>query len=316
MADVLTWDQVYEQFTQYFGQQDYQGAYDLITAGRDQLPEQVEAVDYYRLCALARLGQHQELFQMLEDKMAQGFWYSEFLMRQSPSFAPLQGNAEFEQLIAKNLDLMSKDVQESRVSIEEPQGASQPYPAIIALHGNGQNNTASFEAWKPAAAQGWLIAAPLSSQQMWRGSAVWDEYERATNDVTAAYEKIKDKIDPERLIIGGFSMGGQTAIQMGLEGKFGANKFIALGPGGAGMDKPEEYFAPMFEAAKARGVRGYIAMGDIDTTIPQEAIQRLVSMFNEAGIPCGFEWVTGSAHVYPDNFAEIIARGIAFVEQQ
>lgn len=315
MDKALTWDKLYGQFMECFGQQDYHGAYDVLTAGREQVPDQLEAVDYYRICALARLGQTERVYEMIEDKLARGFWYSEYILRASPSFALLQGTEEFERLVAVNMQRMSEHPSESAVSISEPEGVAPPYPAIIALHGNGQTQQEAFHAWQPASRQGWLVAAPLSSMLVWRGSAVWDDYERAVEDVDAAHQLINGKIDAERLLIGGFSMGGQVAIQMGLEGRFGAKGFISLGPGGPGMDQPEEYFGSMFAAAQARGVQGYIIAGDADDTIPYEAIRRLVSLLNEAGIPCGFETLPGLGHVYPEHFSEVVARGIAFIER-
>src|SRR5262245_14430842 len=147
MADVLTWDAVYEQFMQAFAKQDWQAGYDVMTAARDSLPEQAESVDYFRLCALARLGENERLFKMLADKLHTGFWYSEFIMRASPSFAPLQGNPEFERFTELYSERANMDTSDEVLTIIPPQTAHQPYPAIIALHGNQQTSREARDAW-------------------------------------------------------------------------------------------------------------------------------------------------------------------------
>src|SRR5207302_398594 len=123
---------------------------------RAQLPNEAEEIDYLRLCALARLNQHAHLYQMLEDKLAAGFWYSEYILRASPSFAPLQGDAEFERLVQKNIDRAKTDVRESVLLSVRPRGDAQPYSSIVALHGNGHGMREAHGAGQAAGAQGLL----------------------------------------------------------------------------------------------------------------------------------------------------------------
>ena len=44
---------------------------------------------------------------LIEDKLNAGFWYSEDLFRQTPSFAALQGQPAFEQIVARSLEIMN-----------------------------------------------------------------------------------------------------------------------------------------------------------------------------------------------------------------
>ncbi len=319
MSEALSFNQVYEQFAQCFQQGEYQAAYDLVSQVREQFPADAETIDYLRICAVARLGDTARVCRMIEEKHRQGLWYGEAIFRRTPSFQPLQGHPEFERLAAMHQQLAEADRERGGLLVAEPAGGCAPEggvcPLIIALHGNGQTNRHAHEAWQPAAAMGWLVGAPLSSQAMRKDAAMWDDYATASQDVLNASSKLTTEyaVDPKRVILGGFSMGGETAIRMALEGKLGVRGFIALGPGGPGMDAPEETFAGLRDGARERGLRGAILSGDADDTIPQEAIRRLVGMLNEAGIPCHFETAPGIGHVYPENFGEMIARSVAFI---
>jgi dienelactone hydrolase len=317
MAEVRTWDHVYDQFIEIAGTGDYQAALALLNEEREHFPENQEATDYYRLCMTARVAPAARVFEMLQSKLDADFWYGEHILRASPSLGPLQGNPEFERLVALHTARQQSFTPEHNIAVLEPTGASAPLPAMIALHGNMSNHEEAAAAWAPVADQGRLIGVPLSSQLIWKGTAVWDDYETARRDAKAAFDNLSAThgTDPHSLILGGFSMGGETAIRITLDGSLPARGFIALGPGGPSMENPEQVFAPLLASATEHDLRGYIILGESDTTIPQQAIHRLIAMLNEAGIPCGHETLPGVAHAYPTNFSEIIARALAFVAQ-
>ena len=53
---------------------------------------------------------------------------------------------------------------------------------------------------------------------------------------------------------------------------------------------------------RARGLRGYVFLGEQDDTVPHDEIRTIVSSLNDHGIPCELEMVPGIAHDYPEDF--------------
>lgn len=249
MVEARTFDNMYDDFIKQLGDGNYQAAYDLLTQERDQYPNQSEATDYYRLCMLARLGDMKRLFKMFDEKMSAGFWYGEYLLRASPSFAPLQNIPEFESLVMQNVERQNSYQPDGGMIVFEPDGTG-PFPTIIALHGNQQTNVQAAKAWRPITESGWLVGVPLSSQFIWKDAAIWDDYEIAKTDILATYQTLDNQhnLDSAHVILGGFSMGGETAIKAALEGLIPVSGFLVLGPGGGGMDDVEGTFPPLIES--------------------------------------------------------------------
>jgi hypothetical protein len=81
MAEVRTWDHIYEQFMEIAGSGDFQVALDLLAQERDHFPENQDAIDYYRLCMMARVGPEARVYEMLQSKLDEGFWYGEHVLR-------------------------------------------------------------------------------------------------------------------------------------------------------------------------------------------------------------------------------------------
>src|SRR5690349_12140206 len=93
-----TFDDLQEETMRLYQQGDYGATLDLLTREGDQFPDEGSWVLYMRACMAARVGQPAETVRLLDEALAQGYWYGEPVMRQSPSFLPLQGQPEFERV--------------------------------------------------------------------------------------------------------------------------------------------------------------------------------------------------------------------------
>jgi predicted esterase len=185
---------------------------------------------------------------------------------------------------------------------------------VLALHGNGSNGRQALNGWQPLVSKGWLLAAAQSSQIISTNMFVWDNHETALGEVKEHYERLCSDypVDTEKVIVAGFSMGGDTALRAVLSGTIEARGFILLGPGGPTIDAPEGYL-PSIEAGKERILRGYIIVGDADAIIGPEPLQSLSTSLNEHGIPCQLEIIPGLGHDYPPDFKPVIERALQFV---
>ncbi len=269
----------------------------------------------------ARIGRNDHAIDLLREAGSKGIWYGEAIMRQSPSWQPLQGLPAFEEMAA----LFKQREKEAYVGpimlVEEPVGGcspDKPCPTLLTLHGNGGNARLSLQGWRGASEMGWLQASLQSSLVRASDSFVWDDQDVVLPEIAAHYTDLSTRynIDKDRVILAGFSMGGETALRATLSGAIPVEGFILLGPGGPTVDEPDQFLPMMQEAqSSGRSLRGYVFLGEQDDLIIHDAVRKLVILLNENNIPCHLESVPTIAHEYPDDFAPYIARAIAFIEQ-
>lgn len=226
----------------------------------------------------------------------------------------------FERLAEINIARERAAQAEPQLLTKEPaQGCTEERacPLFVALHGNGDTAANTLVAWETVTDWGWLLAAPQSSQLLTVNSPVWNNQEIAVRDVAQHYAALQTQfnIDSERCIVAGFSMGGETALRVALSGTIPARGFVLLGPGGPTIETPDAWL-PLIEQGAARGMRGYIFVGEEDTGIPQDRIRSLVELLNTHNLPCVFETLPDLRHVYPPDFAPALDRALSFIESQ
>lgn len=310
-------EDLYDAVMEHYGRQEFASAYELLTAEGPRFPEDATMALYLRSCLAARLGERDQAIAILREALDRGFWFSEAVMRQSPSWQPLQGEPAFEELAAVAITRAEAARADPLVLPLVPLPGLLPgqrYPLVFALHGNGDNAAHTLRGWGALAQQGWLLAALQSSQPVSSSQFVWDDQERALADIASRYERFAAEfpVDQSRVILAGFSMGGETALRACLAGTIPARGFLLLGPGGPTIDEPQDWL-PLIEAARGRGLRGYILMGETDATIPHDAIRELAALLNREGIPCELEEIPGLRHDYPADAGPYLRRALAFI---
>ena len=304
-----------------YREQDYAGAFDLLTADGPRHPGHETDVTYMRSCLAARKGDYRAAVEILEQAVAQGSWFGEMLLRRTPSWQPLQGRPDFERVAAACLQRQRAEQAgrpPAHYSALLPAGGAPPYRSIIALHGNGENPRKALDGWRAVPGEGWLLAAIESSQIIQSDGYVWDDTEVALREIREQYAALAadHELSADHLVIAGFSMGGYTALRVALSGTIPARAFILLGPGGPDPDADDPAsWLPLIQQARARGLqpRGYLLAGQDDEMTTVETQRTLAGFLTEQGIPCGFEAVPGVAHAYPLDFGPIIRRALAFV---
>lgn len=318
-----TFNDLNTEMARLYGEQNYSGVYDLLTEEGERFPEEAFTILYMRSCMAARMGRNDHAVDLLREADSKGIWYGEVLMRQSPSWLPLQGSQDFEEM-ATIFKQREKDAYVGPLMlVEEPAGGcspDKPCPTLITLHGNQQNARRSLAGWHAAGEFGWLQASLQSSLVMSSDSFVWDDQDVVLPEIAAHYADLTARynVDTSRVILAGFSMGGETALRASLTGTIPVEGFILLGPGGPTINDAEpELWLPLIEQAKeaGRSLRGYVFVGELDNTIPHDGIRKIVELLTDNGIPTEFESIPDYAHEYPTDFAPHIARAIAFIEQ-
>ena len=298
-----TYDEMNAEAMRLYQDQDYAAVLDHLDREGDRYPEMAHKVYYLRSCMAVRVGKPELAVQLIEEALDKGFFYGERIMRDSPSWQPLQGTPEFERLVAICKVRQAEAQAGAALLTAEPEGGCRedsPCPALVALHGNMDDGASALIGWRAAVSQGWLLAAIQSSQVAMTKTYLWDDQETAMRDLEVRYAELRrlHAIDTNRVVIAGFSLGGETALRAALSGAIPARGFILLGPGGLTIDTPEAWL-PLITQGAERNLRGYVLLGEEDAGVPHDAICALVELLNANGIPCHLEILPGLAHEYP-----------------
>jgi poly(3-hydroxybutyrate) depolymerase len=297
-------------------------ALEILNEAVGQFPANRTEADYLRSCLAVRVNDIPLTYQILDKLYADGIWFAESIFRDSPSYAPLQGNPEFEQRIKSHAELhtQARASGPAQLFTLAPVGdrstPDSPTPIIFHLHGNNSHPTLELPNWQPAADAGWLVASPAAEDVLWAGGhAAWPDHESAERQVAAHFTHLKKDytIDESQIILTGFSMGGDVAIAQTLKGSIiPARGFLVVGPGGPMIDEPESY-RPLIEGAKNRNLRGVIMVSRADGAIEPDKTAQLAQMLNDGGVPCRFVFYPDEGHVYPADFDKRLADALAFV---
>lgn len=314
-----TFKELQTQLQQLYEAEEYSAAVKLITQGFERYPERRPVLDYWRFTLSARAGDLDEALRAIEEAQMNGSWFSELIMRQSPSLKQLQGDKRFEALILRNQEIAEQDQRSVfPFYVLRPEGkcreGKNACPLLIGLHANGGTVQSSIEFWKPIAASGWLVAAVQSSQAWMKGAYIWDDREIAELEIQRDYESLIEhyRINPWQTVLAGHGMGGETAIWLALNKSIDVHLFLAICPHGLTIEAPAEWIELLRESPPV-GMRGYILTGELDETIPQESIKNMVEIFNENGIRTELEIVPGVECDFSPEYEAAILRGLNFL---
>ncbi|MFX0171164.1 MAG: dienelactone hydrolase family protein [Candidatus Hodarchaeota archaeon] len=287
----------------------YKEVIDFLKDVPNQYPDRKPAIYYHQICAASKLSQYDLSIQLIQEILDEGGWYSEMVLRQSPSLKPLQDIPEFEKLLKISVE-RSKHVSSSEHNITLiPDKTNPPYPLMLALHAGSGFIEEEFESWKTIVDQGYILGMPRSSNVFWSGkdSAYWPDHESASNQIKAYVEKINidNTLDLERTILGGLSSGGELAIWLALTNPIPICGFIVVAPGGQWMNDPDKWKS-IIKDTRNKELKGLIILGEEDKAVPHESIHQLVNMLNDRGISCQFIKYPGLGHWYPPDFTDIL----------
>jgi predicted esterase len=259
--------------------------------------------------------------QLLEEALEAGLWWAEAQLREESDLQSLQGLPQFEQLV-EVCQKRHAEAQAQAVPVLltlQPEGGCQaglqPCPLLLALHGNDQTAEGSVGFWRSAVSRGWLLALPQSSQVRGPDGYIWNDQDRAVREIQEHYATLCEQyaIDPDRVVLAGFSRGGELAIWLALSGTIEVRGFIAVGPGGPYTNEPDKW-APLIEASQGRGLRGYLVVGEQDIFC-YEGTQALAALLKSRDIPCELEVHPNLGHDFPPDFQQSLARALEFLLQ-
>ena len=306
-----TWDAVEREFWHLYRSGAYAQALDLVIENEALFSRRGRFYNW-KMCMAARVGDIRLALETLQEALDTGIWFGHASLREDEDLEPLQGLPEFERLAAICEQRYATAAAQATPQLltMEPEHASPPYPLLMALHGNNSNSEASVDFWRAAANRGWLLTLPQSSQLGDFDAYVWNDRERAIAEVREHDAAIRREyeVDPARVVVGGFSMGGGLAAWLAVSGAIEARRFIAVGP----YLEDVGQLRPLIEARPDRKLRGYIVVGDQDDPCYQIA-QEIATLLQSYEISCQLEVHPNLGHVFPPGFEDSLAKGLDFI---
>ena len=282
-----------------YGRGEWAEALEAAEAYAAQAPEEAEPV-YWTACIRSRAGDADGALAAFRAGSERGFWWSPAMLREDPDIEFARGAPGFADVVAISERRMAearKDVEPTLLS------AGEGDRVLLALHGRMGVVGEALEAWLPAVAAGFRVAALGSSQLLSPGVAGWDDLSVARRELDWA----EGKLGTAPRVLGGFSQGGMIAIAEAVGGR--AAGFVALAPsvGRVGMPTLEELRPHLGRP----GLRGAIVIGADDFRL--DAARELAAAADEVGTPLLLEVVDGLDHAYPSDLDDRLPRLLAFV---
>lgn len=326
----LSKESVQQQIFALYLEKRYADALAMLDREGGHFPEMAQRVYFWRMCFQSLLDRPDDALDTFQGALDEGLWFAEDELRIETDLASLRALPRFKELatISKTRQVAAQaKCGPALLTLLPPAQAkaTQPYPLLVALHGNNSNAAKSEAFWRPAIECGWLVALPQSSQLSTQGLEAayrWDNFGisiRETRAHDAGLRRAFD-IDPQRTVVGGFSMGGRLAVWLALSQAIPARGLVAVGPYLAGgppdqeapLPYPLDAWLPEIDAAKGRGIRAFLIIGDKDEGCYADTV-KLADMLKARGVPCELKVYRGMAHVFPPDFPQVLVEALGFV---
>ena len=270
-----------------------------------EYPERDGNTYYWRICLHAITGQRELALQVFEEALKRGVWWSEERLRSDSDLDSLQGDPEFERLVTLSNEKHKQTTAEPELFVYQPEGTG-PFPLLFVLHARNSSAERDVPFWKSVVKQGWMLAMPQSSQPSSPLSFVWDDREKAMNEVVEHFHSLMKKysIDRNRIVVAGFSQGAARAIELVMSKQIKANGFIAIVPGTIDINELSNWT----DSSQAKGV---LISGGRDPRY--EMFQQINEIFLQKELPLMFENYPEMGHDFPNNFEAVLQKGLEFI---
>ena len=317
MPEFASFDELQQEVFPYFEKPEtVQHAYDILTEAFPRYPEHADLLYNWRYCAAALLGKTDLAIGIMQEALDASHWWGEDYLRSESDLASLQDLPEFNRLVEISEARRQEAQAEAKplmLTLPLPAPANEPLPLLMALHGNSMNAQISIENWESAVDQGWLTALLQSSQISGPDMYVWNDFEWGAREIKSHYQELSEKhqIDPARLVISGFSKGGEMAIWMTLKEIIPMAGFIAVNPGGPFIQEPDNWNPLLEECKSLSELRGFFVVGEDD--LNAENVKAVCEMLVSHGLPCKLILASEIAHDFPVNFDQILSQALEYV---
>lgn len=307
--ETMTFNELTGKMVALYNEKKFEEALQLIEQHLDAFPEQAARLTYWRMCFLSLMGRSEDVFSVFRQGLDSGLWWQEELFA-DPDLNAVRDLPEFQRLIT----VSHERYQEAQGQIERDYTVLAPeppssglYPLLITLHGRNGNKESDIVRWELARQRGWLVLAVQSTQPVFQGAYHWDNPERGFADLLYYYDQAVEQyqIDPQRVVIAGFSQGSGMAIYTALTQTLPVRGFIGIGTWWADANQLD---------LQGEQVRGYFITGEKDHTL--ERAREIQDVLRKNNIPFAEEVHADLGHEFSSDFGTSFDKAIDFIFQE
>ncbi|MFA8436853.1 MAG: hypothetical protein ACEPOZ_20285 [Marinifilaceae bacterium] len=308
------YEQLDDSVMVFYQNEQWGKAIQLLEKHMNQFPEKQYESEWALIVLHTCAKQYSEALKVIKKGNEKNNWYG--ISPDSELFKPLQKLEGYASIIAKNnhLKQLAKEKSKPQSIIDLPSNYThdRKYPLFIALHGWGEDVPFFKKFWHSELLKKEYIVLFVQSSQVanMKGFA-WTDTKLAQKEITNAYRDILDKyaINENQVIIGGFSQGASTSLNLCLQNRIPVRGFISLCPG-----KPESFTPDLVKEMNNRKLRGVILTGEFDNSLEQQ--KEMMAQFKSLDFPCSFTIEKNISHWFPDDLNKKIEEGISYILKQ
>jgi dienelactone hydrolase len=302
----MTFREVTDRLIALYGEKKFEEALVMIEEHLDAFPEQKSRMVFWRMCLLSLSNHPEETISTFRQGLDAGLWWQPELFA-DPDLNSVRDLPEFQRLMAvsqEKYEVARTHIEREYAILQPEPPASGRYPLLITLHGRNGNKDVDLGQWEVARQRGWLVLSCQSTQPVFEGAYHWDNPATGLSDLLFYYEQVSQKypIDPQRVVIAGFSQGSGMAIYAARSGRLPVRGFIGIGT----------WWADANELASGReDVRGYFVTGEKDHTL--DRAREIQNALTTSGVQFSEEVHPDLGHAFSTDFASSFEKAIAFI---
>lgn len=260
-----------------------------------------------------RMDRVDQSLEALEFGLDHGIWFGKYTFL-DPIWEPMKEHPGWPAVQARSDEAKARDelLVVPRIEVVLPEGfdPTRRYPLFLALHGGGENVDLFMPNWvSTGLAKEFIVAFPQSTQLVAMDGYNWTEdMALSLAEIRAAFGELLAMypVDPERVIVGGFSSGGVASLEVVLKNALPVRGFVVLCPA-----MPEGFSADEVRAAAERGIRGTLLTTEMDGRVDQQ--RKMDEIMSEVGLDHEFHITPDIGHWYPEDLGERIDKAIAHI---
>jgi predicted esterase len=302
----MTFHELTDQMVALYHQDQKEEALRLIEQHQDFFPEQAARLTFWRMCFLSLTNRPNDVISVFQQGVDSGLWWHEELFA-DPDLNAVRDLPEFRRLMAVSQERYNEArkhmAREHAVLAPEPP-TSGPYPLLITLHGRNGNKDVDLRQWELARQRGWLVLSAQSTQPVFQGAYHWDNPAVGLDNLSYYYEQLLQNysVDPQRIVIAGFSQGSGMAIYTALKGGLPVRGFIGIGTWWADPNQLD---------MQGKQIRGYFITGEKDHTL--DRAREIQEVLRKNNIEFAEEVHADLGHEFSHDFGTSFDKAIEFI---